>query len=321
MLSGSSGARTRRDRVYDCHLQTPGPTRHLNWATGKHGQDGTKLKPEPGRSDLSPIPAAPQGSCMPYPGGPGAVPASAVTAFRNSPSCHQPPGSYAGRACRAMQGGGQGQAHPPASCPFPQGGLENRLPQPGTQRLTAGAYSTEDIRLRGVPMPPGALCNPVLSLDVPIKMESDPGSEDAADGYAVSPSQVWLGASDVAKRQLVTFPTRMHLKTEPDSRHHLYAPHLGMLRAPPRPGRELAPLLPTSCVCMEPPTCVCVRGHQPPTLGCDCRAPGTAAVVKREPLDSPPWASVSQGEVPRVLPKSTLGTLVPPTASECAFLP
>ena len=76
-------------------------------------------------------------------------------------------------------------------------------------------------------MPPGAPCNPVLSLDVPIKMESESGSEDAADGYSVSPSQAWLGASDVAKRQLVTFPTRMHLKTEPDSRHPLYSPPLG----------------------------------------------------------------------------------------------
>ncbi|KAF6356545.1 aryl-hydrocarbon receptor repressor [Rhinolophus ferrumequinum] len=325
--SASSGLRVRREtHAYDCRFQTPRPMKHLNWVTGKHRQEGATLKLEPSRSDAFSMPAVPQGSCMPYPGTPGTIPASGVNPFRSSPSCHQPPSAYASRASRALRDGGQGQAHPPASCPFPQGSLEIRLPQPGMQRLAAGAYSTEDIKLRGVPMPPEAPCNPMLSLDVPIKMEGDSGSEDAADGYSVSPSHVWLGASDVAKRQLVTFPTRMHLKTEPDSRHHLYGPHLGhgMPRAAPRPGRELAPVHPTPCapcVCLEPPRCLCVPGHQPPALGCDCRAPGTPPMIKREPLDSPPWASPSQGGVPGMLPKAALATLVPPTASECTFLP
>ncbi|KAM5260040.1 aryl hydrocarbon receptor repressor [Hipposideros larvatus] len=322
--SSSSGVRARREiHAYDCRFQTPRPMRHLNWVTGKHGQDGAKLKLELSRSDPLSVPVVSRVSGLPYPDTPGTIPAGSVSAFKNSPSCHQPPSAYASRASRALRDGVQSQVHPPTNCPFPQGSLESRLPQPGMQRLAAGAYSTEDIKLRGVPMPPGAPCNPMLSLDVPIKMENDCGSEDAADGYSVSPSQVWLGASDMAKRQLVTFPTRMHLKTEPDSRPHLYAPHLGhgMPRAPPRPGRELAPVHPAPCMCLEAPPCLCVRGHQPPALGCDCRAPGTPPMIKREPLDSPPWASHSQGGVPGILPKSALATLVPSTASEYTFLP
>lgn len=286
--------------------------------TGKRGQDGARLKLEPSRGEPFPTHAAPRGSCLSSPGGLGTVPA-----FRNPPSCHQAPSAFPSRASRALRDGGQGQAHPPTSCPFPQGGLENRLPQPSVQRLAVGGYSTEDVKVRSVPMPPGAPCNPMFSLNVPIKMESDSGSENAPDGYCMPPSQMWLGASDMAKRQLVTFPTRMHLKTEPDSGHHLYSPHLGpgMLGAPPRPGRELTPGHPSLCVCLEPPPCLCMRGHQPPTLGRDCRAPGTTSMVKREPLDSPPWAAHSQGGVHRMLPKSALATLMPPTASEGAFLP
>ncbi|XP_066109692.1 aryl hydrocarbon receptor repressor [Saccopteryx bilineata] len=326
--SSSSGVRRRREvHAYDCRLETPGPARQLNWATGKHGQDGTKLKLEPSRSDLFSVHATPRGSCMSYPGAPGTIPA-----FRNSLGSHQPPSAYASRPSRALQDGDQGRVHPPTSCPFPQGSLESQLSQPGVQCLAAGGYSMEDIKLPGMPMPSEAPCNPMLSLNVPIKMESDSGSEDAADGYSVSPSQVWLGASDVAKRQLVTFPTRMHLKTEPDSKHHLYPPHLGhaMLGAHPRPGRDLVPLHPTHFACLErghgppepePPPCLCVRDHQPPNLGCDCRAPGTTPVIKLEPLDSPPWATHSQGGVPRMFPKSALATLVPPKASECTFLP
>ncbi|KAF6122945.1 aryl-hydrocarbon receptor repressor [Phyllostomus discolor] len=325
----SSGARRRRREIhaYDCCFETPGPMRQLNWATGKHGQDGTKLKLEPSRSDPFSVHATPRGSCLPYPGTPGTVPA-----FRNSPGSQQSPSAYTSQPSRAFRDGDQGQVHPPTSCPFPQGSLENQFPQPGVQCLAAGGYSTEDIKLPGVPMPLEAPCNPMLSLNVPIKMESDSGSEDAADGYSVSPGQVWLGTSDVAKRQLVTFPTRMHLKTEPDSKHHLYPPHLGhgMLGAPPRPGRELAPFHPAHFVCLEhghgppepePPPCLCVRSHRPPTLGCDCRAPGTTPMIKLEPLDSPPWAAHNQGGVPRMLPRSALATLVPPKASECSFLP
>ncbi|XP_026981209.1 aryl hydrocarbon receptor repressor isoform X3 [Sagmatias obliquidens] len=318
---GPSCPRERRDvPPYSCHLEAQGPSKHLNWTPGRHGQDGgTKLKLEPGKGD--PFPAAQaRGACLPYPGTQGTV-----RAVRSSPGSHQPkppPGPCASRTSTGLRDGHQGQAPLPTSCPFPQGSLEDGLPRPGGQRLPTGCYPTED-KLRGIPMPPGAPCNPMLSLDVPIKMESESGSEDAADGYCVSPSQAWLGASDVAKRQLVTFPTRMHLKMEPDSRHPLYSPPLGpgLLGPHPRPGRELAPLHPAHCACLEPPPRLCAGGHQPPSLGCDCQAPGPVPVVKLEPLDSPPWAAHGQGGAPGMLPRSTLATRMPPRDPECTFLP
>lgn len=341
--SSCSGAKGRREmHAYSCCFEAPGPVKPLSWMPGKHGQDGgTKLKPGPSESVPFSVRAVSRGSCVPCPGVQGPIHASGLTAFRNSPSCH--PGGHSPRAhvsCtgRALQDGDQGQVRPLPSCPFPQGSLDSGLSQPRGQRLTGAGYSIEDTKLRGGPVPSGASCSPILSLDVPIKMESDSGSEDAANGYSMSPGQVWLRASGLAKGQMVTFPTRMHLKTELEARPHLYAPHLGRSlleaplsgRGPLRAGRELVPSCPAHCACLgrahgllepDPPPNFCAQGHQPPALGSDCRAPGTVPIVKREPLDSPPWASQSQGGVPGMFPKSAVATLMPPKAPEGAFLP
>ncbi|VCW80226.1 unnamed protein product [Gulo gulo] len=340
---GCSGAKGRREmHTYSCCFEAPGPVKPLSRMPGKHGQDGgTKLEPGPSESIPFSVCAMSRGSCVPCPGVQGPIHTSGVTAFRNSPSCHpggHSPSAYVSCTSRALRDGDQGQVRPPPSCPFPQGSLDSGLPQTREQRLTVAGYSVEDTKLRGEPVPSGASCNPILSLDVPIKMESDSGSEDAADGYSMSPNHVWLGASGMAKRQMVTFPTRMHLKTELEARPHLYAPHLGRSlleaplsgRGPLRAGRELVPFRPAHCTCLErvhglpepdPRPHFCAQGHQPPALGCDCRAPGTVPIIKREPLDSPPWASHSQGGVPGMFPKSAVATLMPPKAPERAFLP
>uniref|UniRef100_G3TT34 Uncharacterized protein n=3 Tax=Loxodonta africana TaxID=9785 RepID=G3TT34_LOXAF len=157
---------------------------------------------------------------------------------------------------------------------------------------------------------------------------------------------VWLGASDLAKRQQVSFPNRMLLKTEPDLPGHLppcadsrqfsYTPHLGPSVSGPHPSCRTTtrPCLcyPAGWACLER-----TRGlpcpelphrplqdpgaRHPCPLRRDCRVPGAAPVVKREPLDSLSWAKHSQGGVPGMLPKSALAALVPPKVPECRFLP
>ncbi|KAM5264435.1 aryl hydrocarbon receptor repressor [Ctenodactylus gundi] len=211
-----------------------------------------------------------------------------------------------------------------------QGSLEDRPPR--AQRFTNGGYFSEDAMPASLPGPPSSPCNPMLPLEVPIKMESDSGSEVTAESY--SPNQPWLGASNITKRHLVTFPTRMHLKTEPDCRHPVYTTHLrlGMLGAPLHsratagPCRELAPFYPTHSTCLEPGSShsVCTMGHsegQHPALGCDCRAPGAMPVIKQEPLDSPPWAALGPRAVPGMFPRSASASLIPPRACEAPFLP
>ncbi|KAF4024548.1 hypothetical protein G4228_016381 [Cervus hanglu yarkandensis] len=83
----------------------------------------------------------------------------------------------------------------------------------------------------------------------------------------------------------------------------------------------LAPLHPASCACLEPPPRLCVRGHQPPNLGCNCRAPGPAPTVKLEPLDSPLWAAHGQGGPPGLFCKSAPAVGMSPRDAQCAFLP
>ncbi|XP_063520682.1 aryl hydrocarbon receptor repressor isoform X2 [Pongo pygmaeus] len=318
MLSRASGVTGRRE--------TPGPTKPLPWTAGKHSEDGARPRLQPSKNDPPSLRPMPRGSCLPYPCVQGT--------FRNSPISHPlspSPSAYSSRTSRPMRDVGEDQVHPPL-CHFPQGSLQHRLPQPGAQRFATRGYPMEDVKLQGVPMPPGDLCGPTLLLDVPIKMEKDSGSEDAADGYV--PSQVWLGATD--RSHPATFPTRMHLKTEPDSQQQVYISHLGhgvrgaqpQGRATAGRSRELTPFHPAHCACLEPthglpqpepPHQLCARGRG--EQSCACRAAEAAPVVKREPLDSPHWATHSQGVVPGMFPKSALATLVPPQASECTFLP
>ncbi|EHB11181.1 Aryl hydrocarbon receptor repressor [Heterocephalus glaber] len=309
MPSGSTGGRTRRElHVYNCRQETPAPGRYLNWTTEKCEQEGgTKLKPLPGRSEPLSMCTASPGSCLPPPGTEGMFSASSLATFRNPPG--HVPSAYCGRMSRAWRDVSQGQAPPPAC-------------RTGAQLFTSGGYCTEDVKPAGLLMPPGTPCNPMLALEVPIKMENDSGSEDTADGC--TPSQVWLGASDVTKRHLVTFPTRMHLKAEPECRHQVYSQPLsvGMLAAHPQSKvtaglcRELAPFYPAHNSCLElgPPRHFCTLGHS------ECRAPEVTPLVKREPLDSPPWAAAGQGAVPGVFPKSAAAVQIPPSAPEAPFL-
>uniref|UniRef100_A0A2K6EU17 Aryl-hydrocarbon receptor repressor n=1 Tax=Propithecus coquereli TaxID=379532 RepID=A0A2K6EU17_PROCO len=312
----SSGARRPREtRAHHGHCELLGPTRCLDWAAGKHAEGGGVMsRLQTSKSDLFSVHPVPRGSCPPYPGARGTV---------SSPG--QPLGACSSRVTRLLRDVHGGQEHSLTAL-YPPGSLENLPPQPGVQRFPTGGYPTEAPRLQSGQLPPGGPCGPALPLGVPIKMEKDSGSEDAADGY--TPSQAWLGAGDVAKRHLATLPTRMHLKTEPESRYQVYTPHLGHCRAPARPSGELVPFHPAHCACLEhthplpqqgPPRPLCA--HRPPAPGCSCGAAGAAPVVKREPLDSPQWATHSQGAVPGMFPKSALVPPVPPRAPERTFLP
>nr|XP_012996381.1 aryl hydrocarbon receptor repressor [Cavia porcellus] len=244
MLSGSTGGRTRREaHMYNCHSEMPVPGRFPNWMMEKCGQDGsTKLKPLPGRNEPLSVCTSSLGSFIPHPGTEGTFSTSSMATFRNPPG--HVPSAYCGRMSRAWRDIYQGQV-PLSSCGT------------GMQCFTPGGHCTEDVKPPGRPMPSGAPCNPVLPLEVPIKMENDSGSEDTAEGC--TPSQVWLGASDITKRHLVTFPTRMHLKAEPDCGHQVYNQplSLGMLATHPQsrvtagPCRELGPFYPVQSSCLE----------------------------------------------------------------------
>ncbi|ELW72670.1 Aryl hydrocarbon receptor repressor [Tupaia chinensis] len=284
VLSGSCGLRSCREIHGDgCLVETPGPSRRPTLVSEERSQEAIRLQLHSSSSGLFSACAAPHpGIQSTFQGG--------SAAFRSPPISRAPshyPRACSGRLSTHLRGLGQGQGQvPPPTRHVPQCSLESQLPPPGAQRFTVGGYSTAD----SLPVPAGAPCSPMLSLDVPIKMESDSGPEDTADGYA------WLGASGVATRPLVTFPTRLHLKTEPGPRSQGCTPYHGHSLLGPQPhgraGRELATFCLAHCACLE-------RLHspleqQPSTPGCGCRAPGAVPVVKREPLDSPLWAAPSQ---------------------------
>ncbi|XP_075396957.1 aryl hydrocarbon receptor repressor [Tenrec ecaudatus] len=312
------------------HAYAAGKTRHLGWAAERQHTGGVKVEPEPCGSGPFSVRAEPRGTCVPYPGVQGALTASGVAAFRNVPSTHpldRPPSAHCSRTSRPWRDCDQTLVPPPTSCHLPQGSMGNGFPHPGVPRFPVGGYLPEDAKLRSLAVPAGALCSPILSLEVPIKVESDSGSEDMADGYLAPLGQKWLGAGDLARRQAVTFPNRIPLKREPDLPGALvHAPHLGpSCQATARPG----PFYPAGCACLErlrgrqvtePPHRAQPEPTRPPcALRHDGR--GAAPVVKREPLDSPLWAAHSQAGARGLLPKNALATWMPSKAAECTFLP
>ncbi|XP_021064405.1 aryl hydrocarbon receptor repressor isoform X1 [Mus pahari] len=323
ILRRSPGAWGQREmHKYSYGLETPVHLRHLNWSTQQPSQEGTtKLTRQPSKNEPS--------TCLvphvPYPGSQGMLSASNMASFRDS--LDHPTGAYCSQMNRPLPDIHQGQVDP-STCHISQGSLGSRIPLPGMQRFTARGFSTEDAKLPSLPVTIGTPCNPVLSLDVPIKMENESGSQDIVE--ASTTSCVWLGTSDMARRHLVGFPARMHLKTEPDYRQQACTPHLGhgMLGTNPYSRdtvgscREHAPLYSAHCTCLDPelPHHLFMCSHsesQHPSLDQDCRAP----IVKREPLDSPSWAAPGQVTVPRMFPKSASITVIPSKGSDGIFLP
>ncbi|XP_076972890.1 aryl hydrocarbon receptor repressor [Tamandua tetradactyla] len=344
-LRGVPGLRGRKEMkempTFSCHWEAQGPTKHLHWAAGRLDPDGgADGKPEPRSCRPYPARAQPPGPCLPRPGVQGPFSASGATALRDAASPHplsHPTTAHPSRTSRPLR---QGLAQLPQHSHGPQGSLEGGPPPHRAQRFAVGGYATESARLQGAPMRPGAPAQALLPRDLPIKVENDASALGAAP-------QLCLGATEEAGSPGIALPGRVHLKAEPDlstplppcagPRHPSYGhsvlgahPHS---RAPCRPHRELAQFCPASRARLEyvpgppepgPSPCLWLRAQgacQPPPPRGDCRAPGAAPVVKREPLDLPPWAAHSQGGMPGLLPKSALATLMLPKASECSFLP
>ncbi|XP_007953997.1 aryl hydrocarbon receptor repressor-like [Orycteropus afer afer] len=333
VLAGSSGARGPREvHTYHCRFEAAGKMRSLNWTAERHSQGSVKLEPEPAGSAPFCARGEPAGGlCAPYPGVQATFHASALPAFRNAPSTQpldRAPSVHCGRTSRPWRHCDQALVAPPTSCRLPQGSLGNGVPPPAARPFPVGGCPAEAAKSRRAPVPPGAVCNLMLSPDVSIKVEKDSASEDTLDGYTVSPSHGWLEASDLAKGRPADFPNNMHLKTEPDLLGHLppcadsrrlaYAQPLGPSVLGPHPNGRAAARPGAFCpaTCQDPGA-----RHHPSPLRLDCRVPGAAPVVKREPLDSPPWAAHSQGGLPEMLPKGALAPMAPPKAPGCTFLP
>ncbi|KAM4875940.1 aryl hydrocarbon receptor repressor [Thomomys bottae] len=270
--------RPREVRGYPRPSETP-----PSWVTGPHSrEDGGKRRIEPGVGDPRPTCVVPHGSCVSFPGTQGMSSASGLaTPPSDSSASHH--GAYCRQTNRPLRAVHQAQVNPPTHH-VPHSNLGTQLPPSGVQCFVARGFSIERANLPGLPVPGGAPCSP-LSLEVPVKVENNAGSQDVANG---SPSsRVWLGASGV-----VTFSAKVHLKTEPDHQPQACPQTPGPYRrATAGSCRELAPLYPAHCALLErrTPHHLCIPGRresQHTPLGDDCRASGAGPVVKCEPLDS-----------------------------------
>lgn len=162
-----------------------------------------------------------------------------------------------------------------STCPSHWGSTENGQSYSGLQQRCAENYATDHLKLQRPLIPSESLYDTAIPLEMPIKTEYDSDSENIADNYLLSQSRAWLEEGGSLRKQVSSYPNRMHLKTEPDlcepalpcqkPRHCLYTPHnwqciianhpsnLNLNRAcKGSRNKEVAPFCPqNSSVCLE----------------------------------------------------------------------
>ncbi|XP_028909375.1 LOW QUALITY PROTEIN: aryl hydrocarbon receptor repressor [Ornithorhynchus anatinus] len=317
-------------------VETLGQMEHLHWATEMGSQDGVRRKLKPNKTEKCLGQEGPFGAWVSLSGVQGIHHSNSISAFRSA--THSPPMgphgyAFPSRIIRPSPGGEQNPLNPRSH----HGPSETFQSCSGFQHFAMGGYAAENVKSQNTE----AICEPLLPLDMPIKLENDSDSDHGADCFAISQNHGWLGE----KRQLTSLPPRMHFKTELDAcehlvpcdnpKHYIYPPFGGQCAVSPQPhhraisgaGKEMATLYPPNCAYWEPPHSLqdpeylsqlyppgsastrAQRNHLSSRLPGEPRAPGAVQMIKREPLDSPPWVGRGHVSVQGTMPPKATGRL------------
>lgn len=277
-----------------------------------------------------------------------------------SRSGHQLVGSFSSRSGRPFYN--MDQSHPGVHLTgrSHRGGVENLPAYHGLQQHSVDSYPPDNVKMENGFVTPDVLFD--SDLHIPIKTENDSDSEGRSEPYPKLHGHGWVSESNVLKRTLMDYPEGFHLKTESSlseqnsclkPKHHIHSTHRGHYFVPAahmnhintsRPFKGLynkdpTPYYPQKCTyldsvlsqqgadCLNSPLYALDdknQGDQSYKLQCEFKAHNFVQNIKREPLDSPPWAESDQDLVPALYQKNTLmGFLpgqMPHNAAEFAYI-
>ncbi|NXC16921.1 AHRR protein, partial [Corythaeola cristata] len=282
--------------------------------------------------------------------------------LRNSSSCSmsQRMNTCSNRRAGSFYNRDQSFLNLPSTCPSHWGSAESCQSYSGVQQRCAENYATNHLKLQRPLVSSESLYDAAFPLETPIKMEYDSDSENIADNYLTSQNRAWLDENGSVRKQVFSYPSRVHLKTEPDicepaspcqkPRHCLYTPHNWQCIVANHPifffffrsckgsrSKEVASFCPQNSGCLESisdlPHAACFFFFFFPSPGeekeqnnevfkmpCEFKTPCLVQAIKREPLDSPPLSNSRQNRVHASFPGNTLAGPVPHKTTECTFL-
>ncbi|NXN16948.1 AHRR protein, partial [Indicator maculatus] len=220
---------------YNSAIETLGQWKHLNWTAVKNEQDNVKVKFEPHTNGECFMQEELLSSNTPVLGVQNNCTTNSSWTVRNSSSCSV---SQRMNACSNKRAGSfynrdQSFLNLASTCPSHWGSAENCQSYSGVQRCTEN-YAMDHLKLQRPLLSSESLYDTAFPLETPIKMEYDSDSENIADNYLTSQNRAWLDENGSVRRQMFSYPSRVHLKTEPElcelaspcqkPRHCLYTP-------------------------------------------------------------------------------------------------
>lgn len=347
---------------YNSAIETLGQLKHLNWTAVKNEQDNVKVKFEPHTNGECFVQEESLSSNAPILGVQNNCTTNSSWTFRNSSSCsiNQRMNACSNRRAGSFYSRDQSFLNLASTCPSHWGSAENCQSYSGLQQRAVENYTTDHLKLQRSLISSESLYDASFPLDMPIKTEYDSDSENIADNYAMPQNRAWLDENGTMRKQLFSYPNRVHLKAEPDlcqqaslcqkPRHCLYTPHNWQCIVANHPSnlnlnrsckglrnREVAPFCPqNSSACLESlPDLPHAEGYgqfYSPAPGekeqnnevfkmpCEFKNPCLVQAIKREPLDSPPLSNIGQNRAHMSFPENTIAGPVPHKVTECTFL-
>ncbi|NWH61404.1 AHRR protein, partial [Geococcyx californianus] len=222
---------------YNSAIETLGQWKHLNWTAVKNEQDNVKVKFEPHTNGECFMQEEPLSSNTSVLGIQNNCTTNSSWTLRNSSSCSvsQRMNTYSNRRGGAFYNRDQSFLNLPSTCHSHWGSTESCQTYSGVQQHCAENFAMEHLKLQRPLISSESLYDAACPLEMPIKTEYDSDSENIADNYLTSQNRAWLDENGSVRKQVFTYPNRVHLKTEPDPcepaspcqkpRHCLYTPH------------------------------------------------------------------------------------------------
>ncbi|KFQ61873.1 Aryl hydrocarbon receptor repressor, partial [Pelecanus crispus] len=222
---------------YNSAIETLGQWKHLNWTAVKNEQDNVKVKFEPHTNGECFMQEEPLTSNTPVLGVQNNCTTNSSWTLRNSSSCSmsQRMNTCSNRRAGSFYNRDQSFLNLASTCPSHWGSAESCQSYSGVQQRCAENYAMDHLKLQRPLISSESLYDTAFPLETPIKMEYDSDSENIADNYLTSQNRAWLDENGSVRKQVFSYPNRVHLKTEPDlcepaspcqkPRHCLYTPH------------------------------------------------------------------------------------------------